>query len=87
MLFMFVFLKYVSRELFDVVETLDTVYLIQEFVDGCELFDYVNEKQLLKEEEACLLFRQLVQGVSWLHRHGVAHRDISNLVCLFVLLL
>jgi len=65
-------------KLFDVVETQSEVYLIQEFVDGCELFEYCAKKQQLPELEAQFFFQQIVCGVSWLHMHGIAHRDLSE---------
>ena len=69
-------------QLFDVIETASTVYLIQEYVSGGELFDYCMQKGPLAEAEVARLFRQLVRAVSWLHQHGVVHRDLKLENCL-----
>ncbi len=55
--------------------------MIQEFVKGGELF-YCFSSGPLKEDEAARLFRQLVRGVSWLHKHGIVHRDLKLENCL-----
>jgi serine/threonine protein kinase len=65
-------------QLFDVVETHNEVYLVQEFVNGCELFEYCLNKERLPEAEAQFFFRQIVRGMTWLHDQGIAHRDLSE---------
>jgi serine/threonine protein kinase len=34
-----------------------------EYAPGGELFDYIVEKQRLKEEEACRFYQQIIAGV------------------------
>ena len=51
--------------------------MIQEFIDGCELFDYCGRKDHLHEVEAQFFFEQIVRGVSWLHKWGIVHRDLK----------
>jgi carbon catabolite-derepressing protein kinase len=53
-----------------------------EFIPGGELFEYCASKGILHEEEARDLFRQLIQGVHWLHRSGVTHRDLKLENCM-----
>jgi serine/threonine protein kinase len=74
-------------QLFDVVETQDDVYLIQEYINGCELFEYCIQNQALPEEKCKSFFSQIVRGVSWLHKHGIAHRDLSKKRLILMLLL
>ncbi len=69
-------------QLFDIIETESTVYLIQEFVKGGELFDYCLSTGALRENELKRLFGQLVRGVSWLHKAGIVHRDLKLENCL-----
>jgi len=46
-------------------------------VPGGDMFEYVVRKGGLKESEARWFFQQLIVGVDYLHRMGVASRDIK----------
>jgi len=53
---------------------------VMEFCDQGDLFSLVNQKYLAKEDrlvDRCCLFKQLVQGINYLHSNGIAHRDIK----------
>lgn len=65
-------------ELFDVIRSSKDVYLVQEYVDGCELFEHIVRRGALPVPECNMIFSQIVRGVSWLHLHGIAHRDLSK---------
>jgi len=49
---------------------------VMEFCPQGELFSLV-EKRYFKLEDRLCLFKQLLRGVSYLHDHGIAHRDIK----------
>lgn len=53
------------------------LYMVLEFLDGGELFDQVERRQRVPEDEARRLIWQIVQGVKYLHAKGWCHRDIS----------
>lgn len=55
----------------------DSVWLVTEHAEGGELFSQVSERGPLPEEEVRCYSWQLLQAVSYLHRHNVGHRDIS----------
>ncbi len=52
----------------DVIETLDMIYIVMEFVDGGELFDYIVAHKRVKEREARWLFRQVLSAVDYCHQ-------------------
>lgn len=52
-------------------------YLVLEYVQGGELFDYVSSRGRLQEHEAVRLFRQMIAGLSYCHRLGICHRDLK----------
>ena len=54
-------------------------YIIQEFVEGGELLEYVRESPegRLPEDEAIRLFRQLLSGLTHCHQYQICHRDIK----------
>lgn len=52
-------------------------YLVLEYVEGGELFDYVSTHGPLPEEEAVRIFRQIIAGLSYCHRYNICHRDLK----------
>lgn len=44
---------------------------------GCELFDYITEKDFLEEQEAVSYIRNILQAVKYLHDNQVCHLDIK----------
>src|SRR5271163_487510 len=63
--------------LYDVWENRGELYLVLEYVEGGELFDYVSCYGALPEEEAVRLFRQIIAGLSYCHRFKICHRDLK----------
>ncbi|ODA82968.1 hypothetical protein RJ55_01477 [Drechmeria coniospora] len=55
----------------------DRVYLVLELAPEGELFNFIVMKQKLSECETRKLFRQLFQGVKYLHERNIVHRDIK----------
>ncbi len=68
--------------MFDVISTPEEVLVIMELIDGGEMFDFCERSGALPENQARVMWRQLLSGVDYLHRGGVCHRDIKldNLV-------
>ncbi|EJS42966.1 hsl1p [Saccharomyces arboricola H-6] len=63
--------------LFEVWENKSELYLVLEYVDGGELFDYLVSKGKLPEREAIHYFKQIVEGVSYCHSFNICHRDLK----------
>ena len=63
--------------LYDVWETSSELYLILEYVEGGELFDYLCTRGRLAPPEALACFHQIIAAVDYCHRFGVAHRDLK----------
>ncbi|KAK5115405.1 hypothetical protein LTR85_009865 [Meristemomyces frigidus] len=63
--------------LYDVWENRNELYLIMEYVDGGELFHYVDERKGLPEDEAVFIFRQIVSALLYCHRMLICHRDLK----------
>ncbi|XJO78216.1 hypothetical protein BDV3_002694 [Batrachochytrium dendrobatidis] len=67
----------------NVVETLDLVVdehqkwcEVMEYCSGGTLFDLLREVCMTLQEVGCC-FKQLIQGVQYIHSMGVAHRDLK----------
>ena len=52
-------------------------YIIMEYCEKGELFDYIVNKERLNPVEASLFFYQLINGVEYIHKQGFAHRDLK----------
>lgn len=63
--------------LYDIWENRGELYLVLEYVEGGELFDYVSSNGALPEEEAVRLYRQMIAGLSYCHRFNICHRDLK----------
>ncbi|MCB1051733.1 MAG: protein kinase [Acidobacteria bacterium] len=53
------------------------VYLVMEFVDGCDLSRYLQTHKRLKQQAALALIHQVLMGLEEAHRRGKIHRDIK----------
>ena len=63
--------------LHDVWETSTELYLILEYVEGGELFDYLCERGRLPAREALGYFQQIIAAIDYCHRFNIAHRDLK----------
>ncbi len=54
-----------------------TAYIVMEFLDGQNLKDYVNANGCFKLEELVTLMLPLMKSLSYMHKKGIIHRDIS----------
>ena len=63
--------------IFELIEDEENYYIIMELCEKGELFDYIVAKQRLSEEEASIFFYQLINGISHIHKKGIAHRDLK----------
>ena len=63
--------------LYDVWETSGELYLILEYVEGGELFDYIADRKRLSPEGALDLFQQLISAMDYLQSLKIAHRDLK----------
>ena len=53
---------------------------VMEFCDQGDLFGLVSQNYLSREDhfvDRVCLFKQLVHGLTYLHTHGIAHRDVK----------
>uniref|UniRef100_A0A3P8NK44 non-specific serine/threonine protein kinase n=1 Tax=Astatotilapia calliptera TaxID=8154 RepID=A0A3P8NK44_ASTCA len=64
-------------QLFEVIETDKTLYLVMEYASGGEVFDYLVSHGRMKEVEARAKFRQIVSAVHYCHTKNIVHRDLK----------
>ncbi|KAH7287135.1 hypothetical protein KP509_32G039700 [Ceratopteris richardii] len=64
-------------QLKEVLASKKRVYIVLEFVDGCELFDLIVQNGRMEPETARKYFQQLIHAVDYCHSRGVYHRDLK----------
>jgi len=64
-------------QLYEIIETPKQLYLIMEYAQGGEVFDYIVDHHRVKEPEACSFFHQIIDGVEYLHKLNIVHRDLK----------
>ena len=65
-------------ELYTYFEDKHYVYMVMELCAKGELYTYMRANQkIFTEFEAQKLFREVIEGVVYLHSHGIIHRDLS----------
>ncbi|KAI8389377.1 kinase-like domain-containing protein [Blakeslea trispora] len=52
-------------------------YYVLEYVDGGELYERIKREGKIQESQAKVWFRQLVEAVDYIHKHGIVHRDLK----------
>ncbi|XP_078517960.1 NUAK family SNF1-like kinase 1 isoform X1 [Lissotriton helveticus] len=64
-------------QVYEVFESKDKIIIVMEYASNGELYDYVNNRHLISENEARGFFRQIVSAVHYCHKKGVVHRDLK----------
>jgi 5'-AMP-activated protein kinase catalytic alpha subunit len=63
--------------LYNVIENNREIFLVMEYIQGKELFEYITEKRHLDEIESCIFYQQIISGIEYLYKTMVAHRDLK----------
>ena len=64
-------------QLYEIMESKSHLYIVMEYCENKELFDYIISKKYLQEKEACRFFQQIIDGVEYLHLSNITHRDLK----------
>ena len=55
----------------------DTSYLVMEYAELGNLKEYIYSRNKIEEDEVRDLFKQIINGVEYAHRHKICHRDLK----------
>ena len=62
---------------YKIIENEKNYFIIMEYCQGGELFNYIVDKEKLDENEASMFFYQLINALEYIHSLGIAHRDLK----------
>ena len=62
---------------YQIIDLKDEYFIVMEYCEKGELFDYIVEHKRLEEDEASIFFYQLINGLEHIHKKKVAHRDLK----------
>ncbi len=63
--------------MYELFETSKCMWVILELVDGGDLRQYLTSFSHYSEHIASQQMKQILQGIHYLHNHGVIHRDLK----------
>lgn len=63
--------------LYESFEIESHIVYVMEVCGGGDLLTYVRRRRKLKEDYAKFVFRQIIEGIDYVHKKGVLHRDIK----------
>lgn len=63
--------------IYDVFEGENELYLVLEYVEGGELFDFLVNRGRLPPLDALAFFKQIVYGLNYAHTFSIIHRDLK----------
>ena len=64
-------------KLYEIMETLQRIYLVMEFCEGGDLYNYILTRGHLTERQSCRFFHDMIEALTYLHSQKIAHRDIK----------
>ena len=71
-------IKHTSHiKLMETFQTSKHYLIVMELCPGGDLLNYVRKRRKLSEKNAKYLFKQIMQGIAYMHTIGIVHRDIK----------
>ena len=71
-------IKHTSHiKLMETFQTSKHYLIVMELCPGGDLLNYVRKRRKLTEKNAKYLFKQIMQGIAYMHTIGIVHRDIK----------
>ena len=66
-------------KLFSVIETNERIYLVQEYIEGKDLSNFITQSGKIqsKIKKVCYFFRQIISAMEYMDTLGIAHRDLK----------
>lgn len=63
--------------MFETIESPKRIHIVMEYLSGSNLCSYVKAKRKLDEDEARVIFSQILESLEYIHSLNIVHRDIK----------
>lgn len=77
MIFWIIKMNYNTIRIFETFETQNYILIVMEYICGGDLLSFVRKRAKLNEATAKYIFRQIIEGLQYLHSQNIVHRDIK----------
>ncbi|KAK4162055.1 hypothetical protein QBC43DRAFT_90835 [Cladorrhinum sp. PSN259] len=64
-------------QLLDIWENRSEIYMVTEYVEKGDMFEFINWNGALNEDEAMFYFRQIMGALEYCHSLNICHRDLK----------
>eukprot|EP01123_Difflugia_compressa_P009612 TRINITY_DN323_c0_g1_i1.p1 TRINITY_DN323_c0_g1~~TRINITY_DN323_c0_g1_i1.p1 ORF type:complete len:300 (-),score=56.58 TRINITY_DN323_c0_g1_i1:207-1106(-) len=64
-------------KLVDICDTDEILFIAMELMDGGELYEEIVRRKTFTEKDASFIMGQLFHALDYLHKRGIAHRDLK----------
>ncbi|KAK4231061.1 hypothetical protein QBC38DRAFT_451785 [Podospora fimiseda] len=64
-------------KLLDIWENRSEIYMVTEYVEKGDMFEFINWNGALNEDEAMFYFRQIMSALEYCHSLNICHRDLK----------
>ena len=64
-------------KILEMFESEKYVLIIMEYIPGGNLHSYIKKRKKISEHITKVLFKQIIEGIKYIHSHGIVHRDIK----------
>ena len=64
-------------KLYDLFQDSTYLYIVTEYIKGGNLLKWLISNSSFSESDAAFLVYQILQGISFLHKERIVHRDLK----------
>lgn len=64
-------------KILDMFETEKYILIIMEYISGGNLQSFVKKRRRLTEKTSKIIYKQIIEGLQYIHSQGIVHRDIK----------